>query len=143
MKSINFDVGLKEFMINDDPNRIVKFNPSDYAIITRFNEAQKEMEVLFAEMQEKSANASDLEAQSKIIEEVNAKLKASVNKIFAYDIADTVFGDLSPMAMVNGTPLYVLFIESAFAEVKEAVDKENKGVEKYTSKYTKKKETKK
>ena len=43
MQSIRFDDGYKEFMINDDPNRVIRFNPADYGIIERFNTARKDI----------------------------------------------------------------------------------------------------
>ena len=43
MQSIRFDDGYKEFMINDDPDRVIRFNPADYGIIERFNTARKDI----------------------------------------------------------------------------------------------------
>ena len=39
MKSINFETGYKEFTINDDPERVIRFNPTDADILQRFRKA--------------------------------------------------------------------------------------------------------
>ena len=34
MQNIRFDDGYKEFMINDDPNKVIRFDPTDFAILS-------------------------------------------------------------------------------------------------------------
>ena len=36
MRSLNFNDGYESFMVNDDPNRVIRFNPADPEIINVF-----------------------------------------------------------------------------------------------------------
>ena len=38
MENLSFDEGLKSYKINGDPNRILRFNPGDVNILTRYKE---------------------------------------------------------------------------------------------------------
>lgn len=42
MRSLNFNDGYESFMVNDDPNRVIRFNPADPEIINRVLSVQSE-----------------------------------------------------------------------------------------------------
>jgi len=44
MQGIRFDEGYKEYMINDDPNRVIRFNQTDFEILDRIKDAYEEIE---------------------------------------------------------------------------------------------------
>ena len=53
MRSLNFNDGYESFMVNDDPNRVIRFNPADPEIINRvLNRLPEEKEDLLEGMKE-------------------------------------------------------------------------------------------
>lgn len=141
MQNLVFDEGYREFTINGDEKRVIRFNPSDIAIVKRLAEAKdKIMEAMNVEkdieLNEKGEPVENLDNARKIVSFIDDTIKEQINYIFDYDVADIVFGNQSPMANIKGMPLYMRFmnsvqpiIESAMAEERE---KSNKRVAKYT-----------
>ena len=41
MQNLSFEDGYKEFTVNEDPERKIRFNPADLSILERFNTARK------------------------------------------------------------------------------------------------------
>lgn len=111
--SLNISDGRKEFHINGDPNRTIWINTIDAGTITR---AKKEIGKLNAIHEEvlKAEQGDNDEFYFDILENAETALKNSINMIFAADIADTVFGLLSPLAIVreDGTTYYEEFINA-------------------------------
>ena len=45
MKSLLFDDGYESFAVNDDPTRIIRFNPADPEIINRVLDVQRHFKI--------------------------------------------------------------------------------------------------
>ena len=146
MQSIRFDDGYKEFMINDDPNRVIRFNPADYGIIERFNTARKditaEMEKLEGDVELKPDGSPDvpedeLEEAAGMLGQVRKLICDKVDYIFGSPVAEIVFGNQSPLSSVKGIPLFERFIRAAQPYIEEEVKKEQQASMKRVEKYTK------
>lgn len=146
MQSLRFDEGYKEFCINDDPNRVIRFNPSDYGIIERFNKARKEilaeMEKIQKDFDLKPDGSPDvpedeLEETAGIIEKVRKLICDKIDYIFGSPVSDVAFGKQSPLSSVKGVPLFERFIQAAQPIIEEEVRKEQEASQKRVSKYTK------
>ena len=55
MQSISFDEGYKEFAINGDENRVIRFNPKDFGILTRMEETFSD----FGELEQKLKDSTE------------------------------------------------------------------------------------
>ena len=142
MKDLSFDEGYKEFSINGDENRVIRFNPSDLAIIKRLEEAKNKISESMAikddiELDNEGKPVDSLENYSKVISHIDNVIKEQINYIFDSDVADVVFGNQSPLANIKGKPLYERFMESVMPEIKKAVEEEAKESRKRVAKYTK------
>ena len=146
MQSLRFDEGHKEFCINDDPNRVIRFNPSDYGIIERFNKARKEilaeMEKIQKDFDLKPDGSPDvpegeLEETAGIIEKVRKLICDKIDYIFGSPVSEVAFGKQSPLSSVKGVPLFERFIQAAQPIIEEEVRKEQEASQKRVSKYTK------
>lgn len=142
MKDLSFDEGYKEFSINGDENRVIRFNPSDLAIIKRLEEAKNKISESMAikddiELDNEGKPVNSLENYSKIINHIDNVIKDQINYIFDNNVADVVFGNQSPLANIKGKPLYERFMESVMPEIKKAVEEEAKESRKRVAKYTK------
>lgn len=132
--SIILDEGYKEFNINGDPNRIVRFNPSDFSIIERANKARKAITESLKDF--KNIKDEDIDEASEAIEKVNAVIKENINYIFNSDIYDVVFGNQSPVSFVGGLTLVERFLNAALSIIEKAVGEEQKKSQEKISKYT-------
>lgn len=142
MKDLSFDEGYKEFSINGDENRVIRFNPSDLAIIKRLEEAKNKISESMAikddiELDNEGKPVDSLENYSKVISHIDNVIKEQINYIFDSDVANVVFGNQSPLANIKGKPLYERFMESVMPEIKKAVEEESKESRKRVAKYTK------
>lgn len=149
MQSINFSDGYKSFCINNDPDRVIRFNPTDIDIVKRFNQAMKELREEKEGLEDVNLNPdgtvvdddTTLEKTSEVLEQFNQVIREKLNFIFKSDVYDTVFDGQSPMAIV-GTErqlLFEAFMDAAFHVINEEVESATRErVDKYVSKYKKK-----
>lgn len=150
MQSINFSDGYKSFCINDDPDRVIRFNPTDIDIVKRFNQAIKELREEKDGLEDVSLNPdgtvaldddATLEKTSEVLEQFNQVIREKLNFIFKSDVYDTIFDGQSPMAIVGKERqlLFEAFMDAAFQVITEEVEKATRErVGKYTAKYKKK-----
>ena len=142
MQSLHFDDGFKEFMINDDPKRVIKFNPSDFSILERYQEALENIKRVHAELSEDVEIKKDvttgegLNEDVELIAKVNKLIREQVDYIFDSDVADIAFGNQSPLSMVKGVPLFERFITAAQMHIEKELESEMKASQKRVNKYT-------
>lgn len=129
-----FDEGFKEFNINGDPNRVIRFNPTDISIIERAQNVKKEIGEEVKKLDKIEIN--DDEAVAKAVEEVNKIIKEKINYIFGSDVSETVFGVQSPLASANGVTLAERFIAAAIPIIQKEIEDEDKKSKARMSKYT-------
>ena len=142
MQNLVFDEGYKEFTINGDESRIIKFNPCDVAILTRIDEAKvKILEAINlsedVELNSEGKPVDNFENATKIVKHIDDTIKEQINYIFNYEVSEVVFGKQSPMANVKGMPLYARFMESIKPVIETAMKEENEKSRKRVAKYTK------
>ena len=142
MQNLVFDEGYKEFTINGDENRVIRFNPSDIAILKRLDEAKdKILEAMQVEkdieLDVEGKPIESLENASKVVKHIDDTIKEQINYVFDYNVSDVVFGKQSPMANIKGLPLYVRFMESVKPVIESALKEESEKSRKRVNKYTK------
>lgn len=141
MKSLKIDDGYKEFMINDDPNRVIRFNPADVAILTRIRDSVGRIEQSLKDSEDDFAinpdgtPADQMEQAGNAVRKVTELVKEQINYIFNADVSEAVFGNQSPLSLVGGVPLYERFLNVVIPEIEKAVKAERKLSEKRVSKY--------
>lgn len=141
MQNLNFDDGYKEFSINGDESRVIRFNPADFGILERIKDAydaiakatdtQEEIELL-----PDGTPKDQLSMASDVVKTINKAIKEQIDHIFNSNVSEVVFGKQSPLGMVKGIPLYERFLDSIIPVIKKEVEKEMKESQKRISKYT-------
>lgn len=143
MQSLNFDEGYKEFSINGDESRVIRFNPADYGLLERYKEARNAIMKSVDELQNDIELKNDGSAKDETDEaadqlaSVRKLIFEQVNYIFNADVSKTVFGNQSPISTVKGKFLFEGFIEAAGTIITDAVNKEQAASQKRIDKYVK------
>ncbi len=102
MQSINFDEGYKSYIVNDDPNRVIRIKLGDPGLLSRIRTAMKETDGLlgrYSEMPAEEAYAG-----------FDKEFRGIVNRAFGTDICTPVFGDANVTAVTESGK----FVFSAF-----------------------------
>lgn len=129
MQSLNFNEGYKEFCINNDETRVIRFNPTDLSMVDRIEETQKAIAELYKEHEK-----DDSETLRKLLKEA---LKEGINYIFNIDCYDVIFGNQNPLSPCNGKCLYERMFEGLIKLVKPYLEEERKKLEKQSALYIK------
>lgn len=142
MQNLIIDDGYKEYKINGDENRVIRFNPSDFSIIERINTAYEEINKATdidtdIELKPDGKPVSELEKVAEIVSGINTTIKKQIDYIFNSHVSDAVFGNQSPLSMVKGMPLYERFLNAVVPIIRQEVAKEQEASRKRIEKYTK------
>lgn len=141
MNNLNFDDGFREFTINNDESKVIRINPSDFAIFTRLAEAKK----IIADALENAGDiditpegkAVNFEVAGKKVEEIDKLIKEQVDYVFNSKVSDMVFGNQSPLSNIGGMSLFERFIDCVEPVIKEAITAKRQDSKKRVEKYTK------
>jgi hypothetical protein len=104
MDSIRIDTGIKRIAINDDPDRVIVFNPSDILFAEKFYKLVAEFEQKLGEYQQRAAALDDAETDSNglpvnmqaridILRESCEYVRGRVDYLFGDGTSQKVFGD--------------------------------------------------
>ena len=136
MQNISFDEGYKEFAINNDENRVIRFNPKDFGILTRMEDTLSDFEAL-----EKKLKDGNEEEFTNNLREAEKVVHEKIDSIFNANVHDIIFNHQSPISLVGGEFLFMRVIEALVPivekEVKYEMQKSEKRMSKYTEKYKK------
>lgn len=112
MENLSFDEGLKSYKINGDSNRVLRFNPGDINILTRYKEVVTNLEKISNNLPEANINADGTPADnadivSAQLEAFDNELKKQLNYLFNADVYDILFAGQSPLCRVGKGRLLV------------------------------------
>lgn len=122
MNNIVFEEGYKEFAINNDESRILRFNPTDLAL---FEKIKKEL----SEVQKFDDDTDDVEA--------DRKLRETIDKIFYEGASVIIFKDQNVLTTVNGVTIFERFFKALLNIMKPYVEKEARKTAEKIEKYRK------
>lgn len=140
MSGIVFNEGIKEFEINNDPNRILRFNPSDVGLVDRYYTCIEKMKeelknVDDIKIDENGDPMDSFEESAKTIHHVNDVLRSNFDEVFYEGAADVVFGKQNPLAFAGGQTIYENFMEALKGILEPEIEKEREKSEKNIRKY--------
>ena len=135
MQNINFDDGYKEFSINGDESRVLRFNPSDWGILERIDKVTENLEVI-----EKELLDSNDENISKVVAKLDRQIKEQFNYLInSPNASEVIFGKQSPFNPVGDSYLFIRALEVLIPiikkEVEEKAEESKKRMTKYTEQY--------
>jgi hypothetical protein len=118
MKNINVKALDRErITINNDENRVIELNTSDFNIVSRFAEMQPKLQELSKQAPEKDLTAeadSDtfIDDLSTSIKTVDNQIRECINYIFDYDVCAPMVGNASLLSVVDGKAKYEYILEA-------------------------------
>lgn len=139
MKNLVFDDGYESFSVNNDPSRVIRFNPADPEIINRVLNVQKTFQNYHApdniNLNPDGSPKSDMEVDGAYVAEFSGAMRTAFNGIFNGDVYDTIFDGQSPLCIVKGRYLFEGVLEAILEIIKPAVEEYNKENQKMMGKY--------
>ena len=115
--SITIDTGVKELLVNDDPTRVIRFNPKDINFAERFFRLVDELdakwvdyqnkysELLSDDVESKPSIPANVEKQIELVKTFCEELRSQIDLVFGEGTSQTAFQDsLNP-------EMFVQFIE--------------------------------
>ena len=136
--NLNFNEGVKTFSINNDPERVISVNLTDFGILERFETASKKIKKYIADFDpasiEEAHSMSDPEVF--VFFKTDEFIKKQIDYIFNSPVSEIVFGATNCLSLVGGEPLYLKFFEAIMPEIKKALRSEVKKQEEKKAKYT-------
>ncbi len=148
MANINFDEGYKKFTLNNDPNRVIKFNPGDVEMMNRIIDCQKSIDeevktlddiVLDNEgnlIKADNITADEFEKTAQKVKDFGQFIKDKIDYVFNDKISEVVFQNQSPLSLVEGRPLFYGFLESVIPELEREIKAEQQKSRQKINKYT-------
>ena len=109
MDSLRIDDGVKRIAINDDPGRVIAFNPTDVTFAEKFYNLIGEFEIKLKEYQRMSddlekTDAKDdnglpvnMDARLALLREVCGYIRGRIDYLFGVGTSQIAFGDVMAM----------------------------------------------
>lgn len=117
-------------------DKYIIFNTADTFFPVRAEEIKKNVEKYISTIKETDI----IEEQIKQIKESDTFLREQINRLFGYDVSETVFGCVSCLTLdCDGTPIYAKFLNAAFDLINRQFDSRVAKLEKKVKFYTDKK----
>lgn len=142
MQNLQFDDGFKEFSLNGDENKVIRFNPSDFSILERIKQSYDDIDNSMKVKEDIELNLDgspidQLTQSVEVIKGINDSIKKAIDNIFDSKVSDMVFGNQSPMSMVGGIPFYERFMNCVMPFIEKEVKRQQELSMKRVGKYTK------
>lgn len=130
MKNLSFNDGKESFKINNDPNRVIRFNPADPEIINRILGVQKDFQNYTPdesiELNPDGTPKSGLEKEGAYVAEFTKTMRKIFNDIFNSDVYDIIFDGQSPFCIVGQKYLFEEVLDGLINIMQPAIDKYTK-----------------
>lgn len=142
MQNISFNDGYKTFSINGDESRVIRINPSDFALIERFNTAIEDIENKLSGLEDVKLNivgepVEQLKEAAAQVKEAREYVNEKIDYIFNAPVSDVVFGKQSPLSSPGGVTLIEGFLNAIGPVLNETIQADVKARDSRIKKYTK------
>jgi hypothetical protein len=135
MEKLSFELGIKEYCLNDDENAVIRINTRDYGLIPRIEKLKKDSKKLMKDYQKKVSELSDNEIFA-VIGELDQQVRQLINTTFDSDICSVAFGNANCLSFAGGRPIFMNFLDVLLPRILSDIQEEQKASEKYIKSYT-------
>jgi len=143
--NITFDDGIQTVMLNNDPDRIIKWNPSDMEFIDRFMAFQsyvdQDLTPKITQIYETISQGNGMTAYKQgAITELGQIFNNELDKAFGYKVSEKAFMGASPLSSTkNGNLIFMNFLDALTPLIEQSTKDFESARGKYTEKYRPKK----
>ena len=101
MQSIKIDLGTIQLAVNDDPERIIEFNPQDIGFAERFYTLLSEFDVKSREFYERAEKIekNDVENGLGLMREMCEYMREKIDQVFGEGSSQKAFGNAMTLNM--------------------------------------------
>ena len=140
IQNISFDDGFREISIQNDPNRIIRWNPNDLNFVDRFLRFTQFAEGDFKERVNKIGGDIGNDAEAILekyalgtFEALGSEFNAELDKAFGADISSAAFQGANPISpATNGHLLFDNFLNALTPIIDESIKSFDASREVYT-----------
>ncbi|MGN1114321.1 MAG: hypothetical protein ACI4RC_04290 [Oscillospiraceae bacterium] len=136
---LSFDDGYKSIEFNNDPNKVIRINPTDAKFVKRISEIDDTVDKVqkkygnmdmqsileVQNLNQNDPNFEKLKTAAKNMEEYEHAIRDIINNIFGYDVCSIVFGDDWCISPAGGEPIYANFLNCIVKYIAEETEKLN------------------
>lgn len=139
MQNLEFNTGMIELAIQGDPDRILRFNPSDGNVIAGFLGILNKANDRLKDMSDKenkimSDDISDIEKvkqKNQLDLELDAFLRIELDNVFGQGSSKMIFGNISATAITEyGETVFMNFMNAILPYFQKEMKKRNEKVSK-------------
>lgn len=125
MSEIKFDTGLKSFTVNG--NTTVEFNPADAAFAHRLYTVIDTLQNMENNMPD--PNPENYEDIWKAVGTRENAITKEIDGLFGAGKSTEIFGNVSPLALSGGVPLWLNFLLAVMDEMSDEIKEQEKQVD--------------
>lgn len=136
VNNLNFEDGFRQLTINNDPDRVIRWNPSDVNFVDRFLAFQDWVENdLYVKLGElKVSETKSFEDYNKgDMTKLGNMLCSKLDDTFGVGVSKAAFAGVNPISpMINGNLLFINFIEALTPIIENSIKQFDDERRKYT-----------
>jgi len=146
MKKLNFNDGWQEIMINNDPNRVIRWNPADVGFVERFfgfmeftKKFRTQLESILAKYTMAQSNSglsledfTNIERNTMIRELYNLgeQLNGELDRLFNAPVSKVAFLGVNPVSPINeGGFLFGNFLNALTPIIRDSIQANDTSLE--------------
>lgn len=140
----NIDLSIfnkKKFKINNDENRILELDTSDFTVIARLAEFYPKLEELQIKYQDIKLSNDNITESLEVFKQIDNEMRSLVDTIFDSNVCEVCVPSGTMYDLYLGQPRFEILITKLSKLYDDNLDKELKKLrtrtEKHTAKYTK------
>lgn len=135
MNNLVFDDGFKEITINNDTERVIRWNPSDVNFVDRFlafqDWVEKDFKAKIDKIEIKEGNFEDYDKGA--ITELGDEMCKVIDQTFGKGISEKAFMGVNPISpMSNGNLLFINFVNALMPIIEQSITDFDSARKKYT-----------
>ncbi len=127
MEHIKFETGVREYIINNDKNCVIRFSPTDIGLTFRIKETIKKID----EIMKNTGESPEERVRA------DKDVRSLIDYLFDAKISDKIFGTTNCLSYSGGQMIVINFLEAVLPvvqkEAKEQIRLANERIKKYVS----------
>lgn len=126
MNNLNFDNGIKEIMVNGNPNAVIRICTNDFSLPVKFKKLYDSVDALISTMKRTPES----------IDKADKEIRAGIDELFGSNVSDAAFGSVNCLTFAGGKSIVVNFLEALMPLIRDSIAAETQNAEQRVAQYT-------